>query len=96
MLGVTPCDARGYMIRGERWKYIHFRDFPPQLFDLQNDPDEFHDLGRTPEHADIRRDMQNRLFERLSRRKNRVTATDDMEFGKRKEEAQHGIIVGES
>ena len=33
------------------WKYIHYEHFRPQLFDLNADPDEFHDLGVSPAHA---------------------------------------------
>jgi len=42
-----------YMIAGDRYKYIHFVDHPPQLFDLSNDPDELHDLAGDPGYADV-------------------------------------------
>ncbi len=29
-----------YMIRWENWKYIHYQDYDPELFDLENDPQE--------------------------------------------------------
>ena len=38
ILDVGVDDARGYMIRTDRWKYVHFKGYPPQLFDLENDP----------------------------------------------------------
>ncbi|MEM6293820.1 MAG: sulfatase/phosphatase domain-containing protein, partial [Myxococcota bacterium] len=56
-LGVGPSDARGYMIRTDAWKYIHFKGYPPQLFDLVRDPDEFTDLGRDPAYAATREVM---------------------------------------
>lgn len=34
-----------YMIRMGRWKYVYFVGYPPQLFDLQNDPQESTDLA---------------------------------------------------
>jgi len=95
ILDVSVADARGYMLRTERWKYVHFRDFPPQLFDLDNDPDEFHDLGRSPEHQEVRHDMHQRLLYRLTSRKNRVTMTDEGVLEGRKMEDIHGIIIGE-
>jgi arylsulfatase A-like enzyme len=93
-LGVGPSEARGYMIRTERWKYVHFLNFPPQLFDLLNDPDELQDLGRDPAPEDIRREMHNRLLARLLRRKNRVAMTDEEVQGIRVSENTSGIVIG--
>ena len=93
-LDVDVSDARGYMLRTERWKYIHFRHFPPQLFDLENDPDEFVDLGRNPGHDTIRQDLHARLLDRLTARKNRVTMTDETVRGLRGDEDSAGIIIG--
>jgi arylsulfatase A-like enzyme len=95
MLDVGVSDARGYMIRTARWKYIHFRDFPPQLFDLENDPDEFRDLGRSPAHEEIRQDMHDRLLYRLTSRRNRVAMSDEMVLAEFGSEKTHGIIIGE-
>ena len=39
------------MLRDERWKYVHFHGFPPQLFDLVNDPEERLDLAGDPAYA---------------------------------------------
>ena len=33
-----------YMIRRGRYKYVHYIGYPPQLFDLETDPDELRDL----------------------------------------------------
>lgn len=93
-LGVGVSDARGYMLRTDRWKYIHFRGFPPQLFDLQSDPDEFVDLGRNSDHENIRTKMHAKLLDRLISRKNRVTMTDDDIYALRRDEDTSGIIIG--
>ena len=93
-LDIDLVDARGYMIRTDRWKYVYFKKFSPQLFDLQMDPDEFTDLGESPDHAAIRQEMQQRLFERLLDRRNRVTVTDDEVRKKRTNEVETGIIIG--
>lgn len=50
-----------FMIRKGRWKYNHYVGFPPELFDLENDPDELVDLGQDPSHAGIRDDMEAEL-----------------------------------
>ena len=93
-LDVGESDARGYMLRSARWKYVHFRGFPPQLFDLEADPDEFHDLGRDPAHAETRAQMQAALLDRLTGRKNRVTMTDDGVRALRRDEDTSGILIG--
>lgn len=45
-LNVKQCGVN--IIRGERYKYVHFAGLPPLFFDLENDPDEFHDLSTDP------------------------------------------------
>ncbi len=94
MLDIDLVDARGYMIRTDRWKYVYFKKFQPQLFDLKADPDEFTDLGGSPDHAAVRHEMQQKLFERLLDRRNRVTVTDDDIRKKRRVEAESGIVIG--
>ena len=72
-----PVDGcRAVMVRTERWKYVHYDGFAPQLFDLQADPQEFRDLGRDPAHARIREQMHSRIFDWMRSRKNRVAMTD--------------------
>jgi choline-sulfatase len=42
------------MLRHGRFKYCHYVDHPPQLFDLRADPEELHDLAGQSEHlADL-------------------------------------------
>jgi arylsulfatase A-like enzyme len=76
VLGRTPDACRAWMVRSERWKYVHWQDFRPQLFDLAADPDEFDDLGDDPGNEHVRREMRERLLEWLMRLKRRVTVTD--------------------
>jgi choline-sulfatase len=40
-----------FMLRTERYKYVHYVGMPPQLFDLLDDPDETRDLASDPAHA---------------------------------------------
>ncbi len=42
-----------FMIRRGRWKYIHYAGMTPQLYDLQEDPDERRDLGEDAAYAKI-------------------------------------------
>jgi len=45
-----------FMIRGDRYKYVHYVGYPPQLFDLSADPDERVDLGEDPRYETVRRE----------------------------------------
>lgn len=74
-LGIDMKRARGWMLRGERWKYVHWLDLPPQLFDLQADPLETRDLGRDPDHAPIVQEMQALLFAQFANRLTRTSFT---------------------
>lgn len=93
-LSVGPSDARGYMFRTEKWKYVYFNGFAPQLFDLENDPDEFDDLGRTAGFESVRNEMKELLFERVLNRRNRVTMSDADVIDTRKSETSSGILIG--
>ncbi len=94
-LGVGVSDARGYMLRDTRWKYVHFTGFPPQLFDLETDPDEFHDLGQDPAHQAKCDEMHRRLTDRLLARKNRVGLSDESVAAMRAGETSSGVRIGE-
>ncbi len=82
------------MIRTDRWKYIYYKGFRPQLFDLENDPDEFDDLGTSPDHQDVLATMQDLLLDRLTDRRNRVTQTDEAVMKIRAGEGASGIMIG--
>ena len=75
-LGTPTAECRGYMVRGARYKYLFWENFPPQLFDLEADYAEQHDLADDPAHADIRAAMHERLFHWLRTRKLRLQPTD--------------------
>jgi choline-sulfatase len=43
-----------FMMRNTRWKYNYYPGYDPELYDMENDPDELVDLGKSPGHAEIR------------------------------------------
>jgi arylsulfatase A-like enzyme len=48
----------------KKWKYMHWPTHKyEQLFDLENDPFELHDLGNTSEVGDILKEMRARHIE---------------------------------
>ena len=93
-LNTGPSDSRGYMVRTNEWKLVYFKGFPCQLFDLINDPNEFNDLGRSPNHANVREEMKDILFRRLLDRKNRVAMPDAGIEQRRGDEDKSGILIG--
>ena len=53
-----------FMICDQRYKYVYYADgYPPQLFDLQEDPQELSDLHASPAHAAIRERLHAQLLE---------------------------------
>jgi choline-sulfatase len=50
-----------FMIRHQQYKYVYYVDYPPQLFDLQADPEELNDLAPEPAHAAVLKDCHQRL-----------------------------------
>ena len=49
--GKEPVQQR--MIRRGRWKLIYYHGYRPQLFDLEEDPQELYDLAAEPRHASL-------------------------------------------
>ena len=93
-LGIAPHEARAFMVRTADWKYIYYEHFRPQLFDLSADPQEFHDLGVSTDHADVRAELHERLFTWLRTRRTRTTLTDDMVAQRTDTSKQRGIFIG--
>jgi choline-sulfatase len=42
-----------FMIRDDRYKYVHYIDYPPQLFDLKEDPHELDDKASNPDYVNV-------------------------------------------
>ncbi|SCK35183.1 choline-sulfatase [Variovorax sp. HW608] len=55
-------NSAGFMLRKGRWKYHYYVGFRPELFDLQEDPEELHDLAADPAHAQVLESMRRALF----------------------------------
>ena len=90
-----PNAALAWMVRTDRWKYIYYDAFPPQLFDLENDPDEQTDLGSSARHATIREEKQDRLFTWFRRRRFRRTMSDDTVIERTDKSQEKGFRIGE-
>ncbi len=93
-LGLAPDKTRGYMIRDEDWKYISFDGFQPQLFNLQDDPDERHDLGQDNRHTALCEAYEDKINHWIRTRKTRFTVSHD-EIEKKTDNAkERGVYFG--
>lgn len=93
VVGVSIRDARLFMVFDGRYKLMHAEGgFRPMLFDLEADPEEFHDLGASTDHAEV----ITRLYEHLAtwgrRMSQRVTRSDAQIEGMRGRSARLGIL----
>jgi arylsulfatase A-like enzyme len=86
-LGVDLDDCSLAVIRGERYKYVHFAGLPPLLFDLDEDPDELHDRVADPAYLPVRLEMAEKLLawrsHHLDRRLTGITLTAEGPFDAR-------------
>lgn len=51
-----------FMIRHAQYKYVFYVNYPPQLFDLDKDPEELTDLAADPAYADVLNTCHERLL----------------------------------
>ncbi len=63
LISVDTKPQQHRMVRSDRWKLIYYHGMPVQLFDLADDPDERRDLARSPEHAEIREALTERVLD---------------------------------
>jgi arylsulfatase A-like enzyme len=83
------------MVRTARWKYVHHEGLRPQLFDLEADPQELHDLGADPAHAAVREAMALRMFDWLRQRKRVCTIRHEDIAAWNRREVEAGILIGQ-
>jgi choline-sulfatase len=57
----TASREGAFMLRDRRYKYVRYVSYPPQLFDLESDPEEVRDLASDPAHASVLAAMEARL-----------------------------------
>ncbi len=92
--GREPLECRSYMIANQQWKYIFAPGYPPILFDLKNDPDEYVDLGRSSEHADTRVMMHNALGDWSLQYRQRETVSEERATQMTGLEDKLGVLIG--
>ena len=50
---ITSHNQGNHGIRSEKWRYIHYADGTEELYDMVNDPNEWHNVAAKPENAAI-------------------------------------------
>lgn len=97
-LGLSVDECRWYVVIDKRWKYIAFtaEQFKPILLDLQNDPDEFNDLGSstTEEHQQVMAIMEKRLQQWQQRNTQRATMPDEKIVASVGKSLRRGVVLG--
>ncbi len=76
MLGRPVDRCRAFSLRTARWRYVYWLDDAEQLYDLDADREEFHDLGRDASTEGVRGELRTRLLGFLAARRHRTTVTD--------------------
>jgi len=93
-LGLQPRDARLFMVFDGRYKMMHAEGgFRPMLFDLQEDPQEIHDLAKHYTGAQTEVDEHSRVVTRWGRRlSQRVTRSEQDIKNMRGKSMRKGIL----
>ena len=92
-LGLEPRDARLFMVYDGRYKMMHAEGgFRPMLFDLKNDPQEFHDLAKGSDHQDHIERLYTYLGAWGRRMSQRVTKSEDDIRAMRGRSIRRGIL----
>ena len=92
--GLPVDGCRMVMLRSEDWKYIHYENLPPQLFDLRGDPLELCDRGTDPALAAVREQHRCALFDWLRNRRIHPTVSHREMDGCTAHEARIGTRIG--
>ena len=92
-LGVEPRDARLFMVFDGRYKLVHAEGgLRPMLFDLQQDPEEFHDLAKGDSHQSENDRLYKYLADWGRRLSQRVTRSEQDIKNMRGRAARKGVL----
>jgi len=62
---LTAFDRGNTSLRADRWRYLRYNDGSEELYDLQEDPNEWTNLASVPERASLKRTLATVLDRRL-------------------------------
>ncbi|MEW4564959.1 sulfatase [Bremerella sp. JC770] len=55
-----------HLLRTDRWAFMRYGNGDIELYDMQSDPQQFHNLAQDPQHADALADLESRLEKKLA------------------------------
>lgn len=64
--GVVSFDRAGVSWRTRDWAFMHYEDGSQELYDMRSDPDQFSNLARDPAYKELKTELEQQLFQRLS------------------------------
>ena len=94
-LGRSVRECRTITLRDHKWKFIHCEGFRPLLFDLQADPQEFHDLAQEEALAPVIEHYSRELVSWLRARKTQTTVPDEFVDTWLEQSRFKGMKIGE-
>lgn len=93
-LALGPDQAKAYMVTDGRWKYVHYDNHPPQMFDLEADPDEFTDVVHCHTNRAVRSELEATLNQWFKTRKLRTTISHALVEDKTDILHKSGVLIG--
>ena len=54
---ITTWGRNNHAVRTERWRYIHYKNGDQELYDHNNDPDEYHNLAGDKKYAPLMKEL---------------------------------------
>jgi arylsulfatase A-like enzyme len=60
-IGIDECSLS--VIQNERYKYVHFAALPPLFFDLEQDPNQLHNLANDPAYLKPMLEMAQKMLD---------------------------------
>ena len=92
----TSLNTSGYMLRKGRWKYVVYVGYPSQLFDMEADPQELHDLAAERPDVVAAMDAELRTIVDIEATHQAVMAYNKEEFRQFRRQARQGMYVDDS
>ncbi|MBN2354593.1 sulfatase [candidate division KSB1 bacterium] len=63
---ITSHGYQNFAVRSEQWRYIRYKDGSEELYDHQNDPNEWNNLASLPEYDTVKKEMAEWIPEKVA------------------------------
>jgi len=92
----TTLNTSAYMLRKDKWKYVAFVGYAPQLFDMDNDPHELNDLSTEQPRVIEQLDQELRSIVDYDQTHQDLVAYNKEAFRQWRRQAKRGLYVDAS